>query len=160
MLPSLQVSGSRGLPGTAPLLTPQATCCLLELPLPLIFALGGHEKIKRSSGREGRGGEPQSLAGPSFKPQPPPPPAAQPCPPCAVTHVAAFLWAQPLITHISLALARLGCKQHCLSLMVEVLSLTHLTFRSHANRHSQTTPSRKLPDAQVRSLPPALHSST
>ena len=96
MLHGLQISTSRVLPGTAPLLSPQATCCRLELPLPLIFVLGGHEKIQRSSGCEGRAGEPRSLAAPSFKPQPPSrPPTAQLCPPRAGTHVAAFFWAQP-----------------------------------------------------------------
>lgn len=94
-LHSLQISTNHGLRGTALPPPPQATCCLLELPLPLIFALGGHGKMIRSSGCEGPGGEPQSLARPSFKPHRPPPPAAQLCPPRAVTHVAAFLWAQP-----------------------------------------------------------------
>ena len=64
-------------------------------PLPLIFALGGQEKIKESSGCEGHSGKPQSLARPSFKPRLPPTPTAQLCTPRSVTHVAAFLWAQP-----------------------------------------------------------------
>lgn len=74
----------------------QATCCPFEFSLLLSFLLW--EALKSLKGHQGvrdTVANHRACPDPASSPSGPPPSTAQLCTPRAVTHVAAFLWAQP-----------------------------------------------------------------
>ena len=112
---------------------------------PYFCLSGGHEEIKRSSGCEGHRGKPQSLARPNFKRQLPPTlhcPALHPT--CSDTHGCFSLGTT--INNSRCPGSGMAGVQTELSMILEVLSLTHLAFPQQVHKPLTSPPSRQLPD--------------
>ena len=85
----------QGLSGPALFPAPQATCCPLEFSLLSFLLWEALKSLKGHQGVRDTVTNHRACPDPASSPSRPPPSTAQLCTPRAVTHVAAFLWAQP-----------------------------------------------------------------